>query len=52
MDAVKKEAATKGASIINSEIIGLVPKAATFPGMKEYLMLEDFDEGKIIETYL
>lgn len=52
MDAVKKEAAARGISVLNSEIVGLVPKEATFPGMKESLMLEDFDEGKILETYL
>ncbi len=52
MDRVKKECAAKNISILNSEIVGLVPKDATFPGMKEYLMLDDFDEGKILETYL
>lgn len=52
MDRVKKECEAKKVAILNTEIVGLVPKDATFPGMKEYLMLEDFDEGKILETYL
>jgi len=52
MDAVKKEAAAKGIQIAHSELIGLIPKEATFPGMKEYLILDDFDDGKILETYL
>ncbi len=52
MDRVKKECSSKGVAIQNTELVGLIPQAATFPGMKEYLMLEDFDEGKIIETYL
>lgn len=52
MDRVKKECEAKKIQILNTEIVGLVPKEATFPGMKEYLMLEDFDEGKILETYL
>jgi glutamate formiminotransferase len=52
MDRVKKEAQAKGISILNTELIGLVPKDATFPGMKEYLMLDDYDDGKILETYL
>lgn len=52
MDRVKKEAASRGVPILHSEIIGLVPKDATYPGMKEDLLLDDFDEGKIIETYL
>jgi glutamate formiminotransferase / 5-formyltetrahydrofolate cyclo-ligase len=52
MDRVKKECAAKGINILNTELVGLIPNAATFPGMKEYLLLDDFDEGKIIETYL
>ncbi|MFC1559754.1 glutamate formimidoyltransferase [Candidatus Margulisiibacteriota bacterium] len=52
MDAIVNEAKAKGVSVRNSEIIGIIPKDATFPEMKQYLMLEDFDDGKIIETYL
>jgi len=52
MDRVKKECEAKKVSVLNTEIVGLIPKDATFPGMKENLMLEDFDEGKILETYL
>lgn len=52
MDRVKKECEAKKIPIQNTELVGLVPRDATFPGMKEYLMLEDFDEGKILETYL
>jgi glutamate formiminotransferase len=52
MDMVKKECGAKNVTILNTEIVGLVPKDATFPGMKENLMLDDFDEGKILETYL
>jgi glutamate formiminotransferase len=52
MDRVKKECEAKKISILNTELVGLVPKDATFPGMKESLMLDDFDEGKILETYL
>lgn len=52
MDRVLKECSASGITIQNSELIGLIPQAATFPGMKEYLRLDDFDEGRIIETYL
>ncbi len=52
MDRVKKECAAKGVAILNTELVGLIPQKATFPGMKEYLLLDDFDEGKILETYL
>ena len=52
MDAIRNEASSKNIGIRNSELIGIVPKDATFPEMKQDLMLEDFDDGKIIETYL
>jgi glutamate formiminotransferase len=52
MDRIKKECEAKKISILHTELVGLVPKDATFPGMKENLMLDDFDEGKILETYL
>jgi glutamate formiminotransferase len=52
LDRVKRECEAKKILILNTELVGLVPKDATFPGMKESLMLDDFDEGKILETYL
>jgi len=52
MDRVKKECEAKKIAVLNTELVGLLPNDATFPGMKEYLMLDDFDEGKILETYL
>jgi glutamate formiminotransferase len=52
MDRMKKECESRKISIRNTELVGLVPKDATFPGMKEYLLLDDYDEGKILETYL
>lgn len=52
MDRIKKECEAKKVAILHSELIGLVPKDAAFAGMKEYLMLDDFDDGKVIETYL
>lgn len=51
-DAVKAEAQKRGIPVADSEIIGLVPKDAMFPGMKEYLKLEDWDTRRIIENYL
>jgi glutamate formiminotransferase len=52
MDRIKKECEARKVQILNSELIGLIPRDAAFPDMKEYLMLDDYDEGKILETYL
>lgn len=51
-DAVSAEAEKNHAKITNSEIIGLIPQAAVFQDMKDYLKLEQFDAKKILETYL
>jgi len=51
-DAVKAEAAKKGISVSGSEIIGLIPKDASFSGMKEYLKLENWDSRRLIENFL
>lgn len=51
-DAVKKEAAGLAVQIKSSEIIGLIPKEASFPNMKEYLKLEEWDGKRIIENFL
>jgi glutamate formiminotransferase len=51
-DAVKKEAGKHRVSILNSELVGMIPKEAVFTRMKEYLQLEEFNKEKIIEAYL
>lgn len=51
-DAVKALAEKNGTKIISSEIIGLIPKEATFPDMQKYLNLEEWDDKKILESYL
>ncbi len=51
-DAVKAEALKKDITISESEIIGLIPKEASFPGMKDYLKLANWDGSRIIENYL
>lgn len=50
-DAVKKEAGKHRVSILNSELVGMIPKEAVFTRMKEYLQLEEFDENRIIDNY-
>ncbi len=51
-DAVRKEAERLKTAILESEIVGLIPQAAVFPGMKEYLKLQDFDASRILESHL
>ncbi len=50
--AVKTEAATLGADIAGSELIGLVPQAALDEAATALLQLERFDPASILETKL
>jgi len=51
-DEIKKWAKEYQVGIVESELVGLIPKAAVFPGMKEYLMLPAFREDMILENRL
>lgn len=51
-DEVKKWAKEYQVQIIDSEIVGLIPAAAAFPGMKQYLKLNKLSEDMIIDQYL
>ncbi len=51
-NAVRDLAAKKDIAIRESEIIGLIPKEASFSGMKEYLKLSDWNGSRIIENSL
>ncbi len=51
-DAVKAEAAKRSLSVQDCEIIGLIPKDASFEGMQAYLKLKDWDGSRVIENYL
>lgn len=51
-DEVKKWADEYEVKILESEIIGLIPSAAAFSGMKEYLKLKNWSEKIIIDNYL
>jgi glutamate formiminotransferase len=51
-DEVKTLTAQRGVEILESELIGLVPKCA-FTGTKpKYLKLKDFDKQRLLETHL
>lgn len=49
---VKKWAKEYGGEILESELVGLMPAAAAFEGMREYLKLKNFSEKAIIDSYL
>jgi glutamate formiminotransferase len=51
-ELVKREAARYGVSILESEIVGLVPSAALVSTAEFYLQLERFEPGQILETRL
>ena len=51
-DAVKREAERYGVAILESEIVGLVPAAALVSAAAQYLQLESFTRGQILEERL
>jgi glutamate formiminotransferase len=51
-EMVKREAARYGVSILESEVVGLVPSAALVHSAEFYLQLERFTEDQILEKKL
>jgi glutamate formiminotransferase len=51
-EMVKREAARYGVSILESEIVGLVPSAALVGAAEFYLQLERFGESQVLENKL
>jgi glutamate formiminotransferase len=51
-ETVKREAERYGVSILESEIVGLVPSAALVGAAEFYLQLERFGEQQILENKL
>ena len=51
-ELVKREAERYGVSILESEIVGLVPSAALMSSAEFYLQLERFSDGQILENKL
>jgi glutamate formiminotransferase len=51
-EMVKREAARYGVSILESEVVGLVPAAALVRSAEYYLQLEGFSEAQILEKKL
>jgi glutamate formiminotransferase len=51
-EMVKREAERYGVSILESEVVGLIPSAALLSAAEYYLQLERFTEGQILENTL
>jgi glutamate formiminotransferase len=51
-ELVKREAARYGVSILESEIVGLIPSAALVSAAEYYLQLERFGHDQILEHKL
>ena len=51
-DLVKREAARYGVSVLESEIVGLVPAAALRQSAEYYLQLEGFSGEQVLENKL
>ena len=51
-EAVKQEAERQGVSVVGSEIVGLVPKAALLQAAEHFLKVERFDPTQVLETRL
>ena len=51
-DLVTREAARYGVTVLESEIVGLIPNAALVAAAEHYLQLERFSEAQILENKL
>ena len=51
-DLVKLLATDRGVDILESELIGMVPKAAFVGTKPKYLQLKDFDDNRLLETHI
>lgn len=51
-ETIRDEAKRHGADVVESEIVGLAPRAAVPPGSAEALRIVDFSQDKLLETRL
>jgi glutamate formiminotransferase / 5-formyltetrahydrofolate cyclo-ligase len=51
-DLVKMLAFDRGVAILETELIGLIPKAAFAGTTAKYLKLKDYDKARLLETHL
>ncbi len=50
LEAIRREAARFGVSVLSSEILGLVPQATLFAAAEWYLQLEEFRPDHVLES--
>ena len=51
-DLVRREAARYGVTVLESEIVGLVPSAALVSAAEDYLQIERFGPHQVLENKL
>jgi glutamate formiminotransferase / 5-formyltetrahydrofolate cyclo-ligase len=51
-ELVKREAARYGVTVLESEVVGLIPQAALVHAAEYYLQLEGFTSGQVLENRL
>ena len=51
-ETVKREAARYGVTVLESEVVGLVPPAALVQAAEYYLQLEGFRPDQVLESRL
>ncbi len=51
-ELVKREAARYGVTVLESEIVGLIPQAALLASAAWYLQLDGFNDGQVLENKL
>ena len=51
-ELVRREAARYGVSVLESEIIGLVPAAALTASAAWFMQMDSFSDGQVLETRL
>jgi glutamate formiminotransferase/formiminotetrahydrofolate cyclodeaminase len=52
VEQIRREAARYGASVVSSELVGLIPRQALLDAAGYYLQIEDFKPEKILESHL
>jgi len=52
VEQIRREAARYGATVVSSELVGLIPRQALLDAAGYYLQMEDFKPDKILESHL
>jgi glutamate formiminotransferase/formiminotetrahydrofolate cyclodeaminase len=52
VEEIRQEAQRYGASVVSSELVGLIPRQALLDAAEYYLQIEDFQPGMVLESHL